>query len=339
MSPPGPRVTAVDPVRAIEGGRVTLHGTGFAVDGPQPPCVRFDDTPARLALFSSRRLVAIVPPGLDGGRTAVRIDGAPGETAFVAVGAPLATGLHQVDNPVFDAAGNLYVTYSGTRGQQSPVSVFKVTPEGTRTPFTSGLVNPTSMTIGPDRHLYVSSRFEGQVYRVDDEGAFESVAQDLGAACGIVFDLSGALYVGDRAGTIFRISATGRAEAFASLPPSVAAFHLAISADGHLYATAPTLGSSDPIYRIGRDGHVDTLPHLFGRPQGLAFDAAGRLFVTEALAGSSGVYHVPLDGGAPELYVAGPGLIGLAFGPAGELAVASNDTVFQIPPDHASREN
>ena len=43
--------------------------------------------------------------------------------------APFATGLHQVDNPVFDRDGNLYVTYSGTRGQQVPVSIFRVRAE------------------------------------------------------------------------------------------------------------------------------------------------------------------------------------------------------------------
>ncbi len=333
MSASGVRVTALEPVRAIEGGRLTLRGSGFPVDGPAPPQVLVGGTPARLAVFSSRTLVALVPPDLEGGRTPVRIEGVPGETAFVSIGRPVATGLHQVDSPVFDRSGRLYVTYSGTRGQTAPVSLFTATPDGTRTPFVSGLVNPTSMTIGPDGRLYVSSRYEGRVYRIQSDGTFESIAHDLGVACGIAFDTSGALYAGDRSGTIFRVTPDGRTEAFATLPPSVAAFHLAMGPDAHLYVTAPTLGSADPVYRIDRQGRVETLPHLFGRPQGLAFDAAGRLFVTEALAGSSGVYRVPLDGGAPELFVAGPAVIGLAFGPGGELAVASSDTVYLFPPD------
>ena len=67
------------------------------------------------------------------------------------VAPPFATGLHQVDNPVFDRDGNLYVTYSGTRGQQVPVSIFRVRPDGTRETFCTGLVNPTSMALGPGR--------------------------------------------------------------------------------------------------------------------------------------------------------------------------------------------
>ena len=119
--------------------------------------------------------------------------------------APWATGLHQVDNPVFDREGNLFVTYSGSRGQEAPVSIFRVTRAGTREPFVSGIVNPTSMAIGPDGRLYVSSRFEGAVYRVNADGTHERIASDLGVACGLAFDADGSLYVGDRSGTIFRV--------------------------------------------------------------------------------------------------------------------------------------
>ena len=69
----------------------------------------------------------------------------PGATLYARVGTLLATGLHQVDNPVFGADGNLYVTYSGTRGQEATVSIFRITGNGAREPFVHGLVNPTSM--------------------------------------------------------------------------------------------------------------------------------------------------------------------------------------------------
>src|SRR5204862_1432320 len=157
------------------------------------------------------------------GRATVRVAGAPGETAFVDIAAPFATGLHQVDNPVFDRDGNLYVTFSGTRGQQVPVSIFCVRPNGTRETFSSGIVNPTSMAIDPEGRLYVSSRFEGTVYRVAADGSVEPFATDLGVACGLTFAPDGTLFVGDRSGTIFRVDRAGHADAIASLPPSVAA--------------------------------------------------------------------------------------------------------------------
>src|SRR6185369_5995764 len=125
------RLAAVHPLRAIEGGRITIDGTGFPVDEPELPVVTIGDVRARVVFASPTRLIAVVPSGLDGGRVPVRVANVPGETAFVDVAAPFATGLHQVDNPVFDRDGNLYVTYSGTRGQQVPVSIFRVRTNGT----------------------------------------------------------------------------------------------------------------------------------------------------------------------------------------------------------------
>lgn len=323
-------ITFVDPPRAIEGGRISIQGEDFATAGAELPDVQIGEIRARVVFASPSALAAIVPSGLQGGRTPVRVGGVPGETAFVDVATPFATGLHQVDNPTFDRQGNLYVTYSGTRGQQVPVSIFRVRPDGTRESFSSGIVNPTSMALGPDERLYVSSRFEGTVYRLADDGTYETIATDLGVACGLAFARDGALLVGDRSGTIFRVVA-GRAETYATLPPSVAAFHLAMAPDGALYATAPSLSSYDSVFRIDPDGHVTTLSPRFGRPQGLAFDPHGTLHVVEALAGVSGVYRLE-DDRPPQLVIAGPGLVGLAFDSRGGMIVCSNDTAYRMAP-------
>lgn len=320
----------------VEGGRLWLRGDGFPQPESTADLVTIGGVSARMAFASPDRLAVVVPAGLDGGETPVKVAWVPGATLYARVGALLATGLHQVDNPVFGADGALYVTYSGSRGQEASVSVFRIPASaGAREPFVHGLVNPTSMALGPDGRLYVSSRFEGRVYRVFDDGRYEVVASDLGVACGLAFDAEGALYVGDRGGTIFRILPSGRTETFASVPSSIAAFHLAMSPDGHLYVSAPTLASYDSVRRISPNGVVETLDIPFGRPQGLAFDAAGKLHVVEALAGASGVY-VLRPGSAPELIVAGAGLVGLAFGPGGQLAVASNESVYLFPGDVAS---
>jgi sugar lactone lactonase YvrE len=270
-----------------------------------------------------------MPAGLSGGRTPVTLAATPDVVASVDIAAPLATGLHQVDNPIFDRDGNLYVTYSGTRGQQVPVSIFRVRPNGTREPFSSGIVNPTSMAMDPQGRLYVSSRFEGTVYRMSTDGTPEPFANHLGVACGLAFSKDGTLFVGDRSGSIFKVDQHGQATTFASLPASVAAFHLALGPDEAVYVTGPTLSSYDQLYRIAADGSVTPQYSRFGRPQGLAFDRSGALFVVEALAGSSGVYRVPATG-APELVVSGPGLVGVAFDAAGNMVVASNDTAYRL---------
>ena len=155
------------------------------------------------------------------------------------------------------------------------------------------------------------------------------VAADLGVACGLTFDDDGSMYVGDRSGTIFRVR-EGKATAFATLPASVAAFHLAMSEDGELFVSGPTLGTYDHIHRINRDGEVRTVPTPFGRPQGLAFSPDGALHVIDALAGASGLYRFASLDSEPELIVSGGSLIGVAFGPNGELVVASNESVYRF---------
>jgi sugar lactone lactonase YvrE len=322
------RISAVQPLWAIEGGRVTIAGDGLFA-GHDLPEVRFESSIARIARAAPQSLIAIVPSGLDGGRTAVRIDSAPGETIYVDVGAPLATGLHQVDSPAFDRDGNLYVTYSGSRGQQAPVSIYVVRRDGTRQPFVSDLPNPTSMTVGPDGHLYVSSRFDGSVYRVDRNGTVSTYATHLGVACGIAFGPDGKLYVGDRSGSVLAVS-EGRAAQFAALPPSVAAFHLAFGPDGSLYVCAPTLAPCDVVYRITPDAGVDVLAEGFGRPQGLAFDSNGALYVVDAIAGDSALYRLNIKTGARERLLEGGSLIGLAFDPVGGVVLASIDSVYRF---------
>lgn len=323
------RITAVSPLWAVEGGRVTITGSGFNID-PQLPEVRLGGSRATVAHASRQSMTVIVPPGLDGGHTPVRVDTAPGETAYVEVGAPIATGLHQVDNPAFDHEGQLYVTYSGSRGQDAPVSIYVVKRDGSREPFVVGLPNPTSMAVDPRGRLHVSSRFDGSVHLVAEDGSSTTVATDLGVACGIAFNADGELFVGDRSGSILRV-ANGSATQFASIPSSVAAFHLAFGPDGWLYVTAPTLSSRDAIYRISPEGTVETFFDGLGRPQGLAFDSDGHLYVVDAVAGASAIYRFRPDRpGIRDCVLSGGSLLGLAFDPLGGLVVCSSDTIYRL---------
>ena len=323
-----PRITAIHPLWAVEGGRITIEGVDLVSESSELPEVWLGSKLARVVCASNEVVSVIVPTGVDGGHTPVRVSGALGETAFVEIGIPIATGVHQVDNPVLDQ-GYLYLTFSGSRAEQSSVSVFRVRRDGFREPFLSGIANPTSMAFSPDGHLYISSRFEGKVYRVQSDGSIEVVASDLGVACGLAFSPDGTLYVGDRSGTVFRVGTSGHSTAFATLPASVAAFHLAWGPDDALYVTAPTMSSYDAVYRLDRSGKIDVLHAGLGRPQGIAFDIQGSLYVVEALAGVSGLYRVESDGSSTRILAAGP-LVGLAFDPNGGLIVASNETAYRL---------
>ncbi len=326
---PASQIVAVAPLWAVEGGRVTIAGTDFCLE-PRPPEVRFAGVAAKPAHASRRSLTVIVPPGLDGGRMPVRVEGAPGETAYVEVGAPIATGLHQVDSPAFDRDGNLYVTFSGSRGQEAPVSIYVVRRDGSREPYASGLPNPTSMTTDADGWLYVSSRFDGSVHRVAPDGSATIFAAELGVACGIAFGPDGRLYVGDRSGSILKV-ANGRATLFSTIPPSIAAFHLAFGPDGWLYVSAPTLASQDVVYRVSPAGIAEVFCGGFGRPQGLAFSSDGDLYIADAVAGANAIYRVKTDRPAErECVLAGGALLGLAVDPLGGLVVCSSETIYRL---------
>ena len=138
--------------------------------------------------------------------------------------------------------------------------------------------------------------------------------------------------MGDRSGSIWCVTPEREIRVVTTLPPSVAAYHLAMGPDGALYVTAPTLASQDGLFRVEPGGRVSTVCTGFGRPQGLAFDSEGILYVAEALAGASAVFRVRIDRPEPaiERVVAGVGLIGVALHPAGGLVVATGDVVYRF---------
>lgn len=330
-------LSASYPRGAVPGARLELTGSRLPQPVDGPPRVWFGALEARVAASSSRALVVVVPEECAGGPTAVRVDGVGGDTLMVDVARPLGMDLHLVDNPLCLPDGTIWATHSGTRENKSATPLSRFSPEGAREDLSVEIANPTSLALGPDDAVYVSSRFEGVVYRVTDRGIAETYATDLGVATGLAFGADGSLFVGDRSGSVLKIAPSagddGRraVETFASLPPSVAAFHLAMSPDGWLYVSAPTLASRDVIYRISPEREVQTWCQSFGRPQGMAFDRHGTLFVVEGLAGSAGLYRVESAATPePELIVSAPQLVGVAVHPSGELVLASSDALWRL---------
>ncbi len=330
-------ISGLRPAWALPGARVTVAGVHLPVPADGPPHVLVGAQDAHVALASPQRLAITVPEDAESGVAAIRIDELPGETIYLTIGRRVVTGIHQVDSPVFGRDGQLYCTMSSTRGNRAPVPLFKVGEDGSRQPIAVDIANPTSMTVGPDGALFVSSRFDGNVYRMTDGEHAELYATELGVATGLAAAPDGSLFVGDRSGTVLKILPNRQVETYATLPSSVAAFHLALGPDGVLYVSAPSLATRDPLYRItaAPDRLVEEIPTGLGRPQGLAFDAAGALYVVEALAGQAGIYRIDVSNATatPEMVLAAPSLVGLAFDPAGGLIAASADTLWRVDCD------
>jgi len=325
-------ISAIRPNRAAPGGIVTIEGIHLPVPADGPPHVLVGSKDAHVVFASHAKLAITVPDDAEPGTAAIRIDELPGETIYLEVARQYVTGVHQVDSPAFGSDGLLYCTMSGARGSKAAVPLYRIDAGGARQPISVDIANPTSLALGPDGLLYVSSRFDGQVHRLFADDRAEVFATDLGVATGLAFAPTGDLFVGDRSGTIFRVSPERKVEPFATLPASIAAFHLAYGPDDCLYVSGPTLATNDVIYRITPDRLVDEVCRGFGRPQGLAFDASGALHVVEALAGRAGLYRLDVSKPSPEpeLILSAPSLVGVAFSAAGVMVVASGETVWMV---------
>ncbi|MGD0695806.1 MAG: IPT/TIG domain-containing protein [Terriglobia bacterium] len=324
-----PLIEHVAPGAAISGGEIAIFGRGFAENGATRPKVLFGDRPGDLLLSSPNRLVVRVPEGVVSGELTVDTGRAASAPVPVAVGMTIADTLHPVANPAIDGAGNIFTTFSGSRGQKVPASVFRIDRNHAKRPFLSDLMNPTGLAFDRDGILYISSRMEGAVYEATSDGHRSVYAEGMGIATGIAFDGDENLYVGDRSGTIFKISRDRQIFVFATLEPSVAAYHLAFGPGGNLFVTGPTTSSYDHLYRISPAGEVSSFYRGLGRPQGLAFDSAGHLYVAASLAGQRGIIRFTPDA-RPELVVSGYGLVGLAFTAHRSLILATGDSLIEL---------
>jgi sugar lactone lactonase YvrE len=191
------------------------------------------------------------------------------------------------------------------------------------------MMNATGIAFDRQGQMYVSSRQDGAVYRVAPNGTMTTYAEGMGVATGIAFDRNQNLYVGDRSGTIFKIGRDQQVFVFATLEPSVSAYHLAFGPQGDLFVTGPTTSSFDGVHRIDPQGTVRTFYRGLGRPQGLAFDSAGNLYVAASLSGRRGIVKITPEGKA-NLEVAGHGLVGLAFAPGRSAILATTDGVHHL---------
>ena len=325
-----PQIVSIQPRAAIPGGEISILGSGFTPDGPSRPLVRFGDQPGSLLLSSRNRLIVRVPDDVVSEKLTVDTGAGPSATASVVVGVTIAENLHPVGNPALDSTGNIYTTFSGSRGQKVATSVFKIDLNRVTHPFLNEVMNATGLAFDHEGYLYVSSRMEGSIYRVTPDGQRSSYAQGMGVATGIAFDRDENLYVGDRTGTIFKISRDRQIFVFATIEPSVAAFHLAFGPDGSLYVTGPTTSSYDHVHRVSPAGEVTSFYRGLGRPQGLAFDVEGNLYLAASLAGKRGVVRLTPDA-KPELVVSGYNLVGLAFGRHGSMILATHDSLVDLP--------
>jgi sugar lactone lactonase YvrE len=329
-----PSIATVEPFAAITGGDLHIRGDNLAVGGR--PAVKLGNEPAHLVVAGDSYIIARVPESALVGDLVVSSGNTESELYETHIGIQIADSLHPVANPAVDREGNLYSTFSGSRGQKSPVSIYKIDTNYNPKPFVTDLMNPTGLALDREGLLYVSSRYDGIIYQITQSGNMSVYAEGMGVATGIAFDPEENLYVGDRSGTIFKISRSRQIYVFATLEPSIAAYHLAFGPEDYLYVTGPTTSSFDSVYRISKAGEVETFCRGIGRPQGLAFDAEGRLYVAASLAGRRGLIRIDASR-KPEQFLSGPGIVGLAFSPSRALILSTHNALYRVDVNIAGR--
>jgi len=324
-----PHIESLVPSAALPGGEIRINGSGLRPAELKRPRVQFGEVDGAVVISSDAFVVARVPEGATSGPVVVAANGAVSNSQMVKVAVPIADNLHPVTSPALDAEGNIFVTFSGSRGQQVPVSLFKIDTNYAVKPYLSNMMNATAIAFDREGQMYVSSRHDGTVYRVASNGTMSAYAEGMGVATGIAFDREQNLYVGDRSGTIFKVARDRQIFVFATLEPSVSAYHLAFAPSGDLFVTGPTTSSFDAVYRIDSHGTVSNFFRGLGRPQGLAFDVDGNLYVAASLAGKRGIVKLAPDAKA-SLEVSGQNLVGLAFAPGRSAVLATTGAVHHL---------
>src|SRR5216684_3348333 len=251
-----PHIDAVSPSAALPGGEVRIVGSGLRPPELRRPRVHFGEVEGTVLISSDDFVIARVPDGAVSGPVIVGTDGHVSNSHALKVAVPIADNLHPVTNPALDREGNIYVTFSGSRGQKVPVSIFKIDTNYNVKPFLSEMMNATSIAFDREGQMYVSSRHDEAVYKVAPNGTMSTYAEGMGVATGIAFDAAENLYVGDRSGTIFKIARDRQIFVFATLEPSVSAYHIAFGSHGDMFVTCPSTSSFDCVYKVDPQGTV-----------------------------------------------------------------------------------
>jgi hypothetical protein len=337
-----PHLDRVTPIAAMPGGEINVQGQHLEPQGAHIPHATIGDISAPVVLSRPTRATIRIPEGSISGDLVLHRNATDSNHINISIAVPMAENLHPVANPAVDAEGNVYATVSGARGQPVPVSIFQIQRDFQIRPFVRELLNATGLAFDSAGFLYASSRAEGTVYRISPEGAISTYAEGMGIATGIAFDRDGNLFVGDRSGTIFKISratsdeTSGEIFVYATLEPSISAYHLAFNDAGTLFVAGPTTSSNQAIHAIDRDGNTTVFYQGLGRAQGMAFDVDDNLYVAASLHGQRGIVRITPRHEA-SLAISGNDLVGLAFLEDGNAALASHDALYHVSLDIEGR--
>jgi sugar lactone lactonase YvrE len=237
----------------------------------------------------------------------------------------------------FDAAGNLYVA------DPSRHSVFKYTPDGTKSSFATELKYPLGLCFDGEGNLFVSDgsainpKSRRSILKFTPDGKRSTFATGI-SSVGMAFDRSGNLFV-SQGDSIFKFTPKGVKSTFVT-SKKANFIDLAVDGANNLFVvdqtvTVPGLGRS--IFEITPDGTKIPFATGLEDPNGLAVDTAGNVYVTvvtAADASSHAILKFSPDGtnstfnSALGAYVAR----GLAVDRSGNVFVWTGHSILKVDP-------
>ena len=163
----------------------------------------------------------------------------------------------------FDAAGNLFWA-------DGP-SIFKFTPDGTKSTFATGLKNARNLTFDSKGDLFASDYGQKSILKFTPDGKKSAFATAI-KIFDMVIDRSDNLYVSD-GDSIFKFTPDGNKSTYTT---GINAYEIVIDRSGNLYFSEGVL-----LFKFTPEGTKSTFASGLSSPSGLAVDGAGNLFVAE----------------------------------------------------------
>jgi hypothetical protein len=196
---------------------------------------------------------------------------------FVAVtianlGTILASVSAQAGGLAFDAAGNLYVA------DPSRHSVFKYTPDGTKSSFATELKYPLGLCVDDEGNLFVSdgaaTDAKSSILKFTPDGKRSTFATGI-SSVGMAFDRSGNLFV-SHGDSIFKFTPKGVKSTFVT-SKKANFIDLAVDGANNLFVVDQAWPVS--IVKIAPDGTKSTFAAGLKVSVGLTVDAASNVYV------------------------------------------------------------
>ena len=286
-------IDEISPKIILPGANLKITGRGFDAWKLTDNDIIMPSAKARIMAASENTIIVEVPENTKSGYIYIKFNGDVSNKIKIIVPQAIAENLHNVDNPVIDSKGNIFATFSGSRGQTAPVSIFKIKPPSyEKQIFITDIPNPTSMVIAKDGILYVSSRMTGKIYKCFDYENYEIFAQGLGVAFGLSVNSEGEMFVGDRTGSLYHVYPNGQAIFYRSIPQSYIAYHMGFDNTDNLYITNPIHMGENSIIRINRKGHLEEYHTNYSMFHGFCFDKKNNMYIAESKRSISNILKI-----------------------------------------------